>query len=159
MKASVDRHGLEMLRPRERRKPRMPNQLSAVVEERILAFAIAHPGLGPRRIASELRRKKWGGIVVSPNGVWRCLIGAAPGKTGRSRARGTTRASASCRSSRPWRRGRAGACQAWAEVTAPKRLQKERPVSLRPRPPPDCEKPKKGSKKGREVRREALVDS
>jgi transposase len=72
-KRMVERHGLEVLRPRERRKPRMPNQLPAMVEERIVAFAIAHPGLGPRRIASELRREKWGGIVVSPNGVWRCL--------------------------------------------------------------------------------------
>ncbi len=44
-----------------------------MVEERIVAFAIAHPGLGPRRVASELRRAKWGGILVSPNGVWRCL--------------------------------------------------------------------------------------
>ena len=72
-KAQVDRHGLEVLRPRERRRPRMPNQLPAMVEERIVAFAIAHPGLGPRRIASELGRAKWGGIVVSANGVWRCL--------------------------------------------------------------------------------------
>jgi transposase len=72
-KRMVDRHGLEVLRPRERRKPKMPNQLPAMVEERIVAFAIAHPGLGPRRIASELGRAKWGGIVVSPNGVWRCL--------------------------------------------------------------------------------------
>src|SRR3954470_1908938 len=72
-KRQVDRHGLEMLRPRERRRPRMPNQLSAVGEERIVAFALAHPGLGPRRIASELARPRWGGIVVSGNGVWRCL--------------------------------------------------------------------------------------
>src|SRR5438067_5109882 len=35
--------------------------------------ALAHPGLGPRRIASELARPRWGGIVVSANGVWRCL--------------------------------------------------------------------------------------
>jgi transposase len=73
-KAQVDRHGLEVLRPRERRRPRMPNQLSAMVEERIVAFAIAHPGLGPKRIASELGREKWGGIVVSHNGVWRVLV-------------------------------------------------------------------------------------
>lgn len=72
-KRQVDRYGLEVLRPRERRRPKMPNQLSAMVEERILAFAIAHPGLGPRRIASELARSKWGGIVVSHNGVWRVL--------------------------------------------------------------------------------------
>src|SRR5207244_8115581 len=72
-KRQVDRHGLEVLRPRERRRPLMPNQLPAMVEERVLSFAIAHPGLGPKRVASELGREKWGGIVVSPNGVWRCL--------------------------------------------------------------------------------------
>ncbi len=72
-KQQVDRGGLEMLRPRERRPPKMPNQLPRIVEERVLAFAIAHPGLGPRRVSSELARPKWGGIVVSPNGVWRCL--------------------------------------------------------------------------------------
>jgi transposase InsO family protein len=72
-KRQVDRHGLEMLRPRERRRPQMPNQLPAMVEQRIVAFALAHPGLGPRRVAAELAREKWGGIVVSPNGVWRVL--------------------------------------------------------------------------------------
>jgi transposase InsO family protein len=72
-KRQVDRHGLEVLRPRERRRPQMPNQLPKMVEERIVSFALAHPGLGPRRIASELRREKWGGIVVSPNGVWELL--------------------------------------------------------------------------------------
>jgi transposase InsO family protein len=72
-KRQVDRHGLEMLRPRERRRPQMPNQLPKMVEERIVSFSLAHPGLGPRRVASELRREKWGGIVVSPNGVWKVL--------------------------------------------------------------------------------------
>jgi len=72
-KRAVDRHGLEVLRPRERRRPKMPNQLPKMVEERILSFSIAHPGLGPKRIAGELRRHKWGAIVVSPNGVWKVL--------------------------------------------------------------------------------------
>jgi transposase len=72
-KRRVERHGLEILRPRERRRPRMPQQLSPFVEERIVAFALGHPGYGPRRIASELGRERWGGIVVSHNGVWRCL--------------------------------------------------------------------------------------
>src|SRR6266498_6093760 len=69
----VERYGLEALRPRERRRPKMPNQLSKMVEERIVSFAIAHPGLGPERISSELRREKWGGIVASPNGAWKVL--------------------------------------------------------------------------------------
>jgi len=69
----IERHGLEILRPRERRRPRMPNQLSPLLEERIVAFALGHPGLGPKRIAAELRKQRWGGLVVSHNGVWRCL--------------------------------------------------------------------------------------
>jgi transposase InsO family protein len=72
-KRQIDRHGLEMLRPRERRRPQMPNQLPMMIEERILAFSIAHPGFGPKRVAAELAREKWGAIVVSPNGVWKVL--------------------------------------------------------------------------------------
>jgi transposase InsO family protein len=72
-KRRVERHGLEILRPRERRKPRLPHQLSPFVEERIVAFALGHPGFGPRRVASELAKARWGGIQVSHNGVWRCL--------------------------------------------------------------------------------------
>src|SRR5262245_11799431 len=69
----VLRSGLEMLRPRERRPPRMPNQLSQLTEQRILAFSLGHPGLGPRRISATLAQERWGGILVSPNGVWRVL--------------------------------------------------------------------------------------
>src|SRR3954447_7878180 len=65
--------GLEMLRPRERRPPRMPNQLSQLTEQRILAFSLGHPGLGPRRVSASLAQERWGGILVSPNGVWRVL--------------------------------------------------------------------------------------
>src|SRR3954471_12957239 len=36
-KRQVDRHGLEMLRPRERRRPQMPNALPRMIEERISA--------------------------------------------------------------------------------------------------------------------------
>jgi transposase InsO family protein len=73
-KAQVDRQGLEMLRPRERRRPQMPNQLSVMVEQRIVAFALGHPGYGPRRIASRLARPQWGALVVSPNGVYKTLV-------------------------------------------------------------------------------------
>lgn len=48
----VQRHGLQMLRPRERRLPRMPNQVPPWLEERVVAFALGQPGLGPRRIAA-----------------------------------------------------------------------------------------------------------
>jgi transposase InsO family protein len=69
----VLRSGLEMLRPRERRPPRMPNQTSQITEERIVAFSLGHPGLGPRRVAATLAQERWGGILISANGVWRVL--------------------------------------------------------------------------------------
>jgi transposase InsO family protein len=72
-RAMVERSGLEMLRPRERRTPRMPNQTNPVIEARVLAFSIAHPGLGPRRISASLAQERWGGIGISHNGVWRIL--------------------------------------------------------------------------------------
>jgi transposase-like protein len=65
--------GLEALRPRERRRPRMPNQLPPHVEHRVLAFCLAYPGHGPRRVAAELARERWGGLRISPNGVYKCL--------------------------------------------------------------------------------------
>jgi transposase InsO family protein len=72
-KHQLDRHGPEILRPRERRTPRMANQTSVLVEQRVVAFALGHPGFGPARIAAELARPRWGGISLSPNGVWRVL--------------------------------------------------------------------------------------
>ena len=73
LKRKLDRWGLEALSVRERRRPRMPNQIGPHLEQRIVAFALAHPGLGPRRIAAELARDKWGGIRLSEHGVWRVL--------------------------------------------------------------------------------------
>ena len=72
-RGQVQRSGLEMLRPRERRRPQMPNQLSPMVQQRIVAFCLGHPGLGPRRVAARLARPEWGGLVISPNGVYKTL--------------------------------------------------------------------------------------
>jgi transposase InsO family protein len=73
LKKRVDRWGLEALNVRERRRPRMPNQIGPHLEERIIAFALGHPGYGPRRISAELAREKWGGLRISEHGVWRVL--------------------------------------------------------------------------------------
>jgi transposase InsO family protein len=73
LKAKVDRWGLEALDVRERRRPRMPNQIGPHLEQRIVAFSLGHPGLGPRRISAELAREKWGAIRISEHGVWRVL--------------------------------------------------------------------------------------
>jgi transposase InsO family protein len=73
LKKRVDRWGLEALNVRERRRPRMPNQIGPHLEGRIIAFALGHPGYGPRRISAELAREKWGGLRISEHGVWRVL--------------------------------------------------------------------------------------
>ena len=72
-KRQLERHGPEIPRPRERRPPRMANQTSVLVEQRVVAFALGHPGFGPARIAAELAQPRWGGITLSTNGVWRVL--------------------------------------------------------------------------------------
>jgi len=72
-KPKLERYGLDGLRVRERRAPRMPNQTGPHLEHRILAFSLGHPGFGPRRISCELARPKWGGIRISENGVWLVL--------------------------------------------------------------------------------------
>jgi hypothetical protein len=58
----------------ERRRPRMPNQIGPHLEQRIVAFALGHPGFGPRRISAELAPEKWGGIRISEHGVRRVLV-------------------------------------------------------------------------------------
>ncbi|HET8570252.1 MAG TPA: helix-turn-helix domain-containing protein, partial [Candidatus Limnocylindria bacterium] len=69
-KPRVEREGLEVLRPRERRPPRMPNQTPPWREEQVVAFALGHPGLGPRRIAAQLALA---GAPVSANAVYKVL--------------------------------------------------------------------------------------
>jgi transposase InsO family protein len=72
-KPKLERYGLDGLRVRERRRPRMPNQIGPHLEHRVIAFSLGHPGFGPRRVSAELAREKWGGIRVSEHGVWRVL--------------------------------------------------------------------------------------
>ena len=58
LKHQVDRCGLEALNVRERRRPRMPNQIGPHIEQRIIAFALAHLGSGwVARLAFGLRSR------------------------------------------------------------------------------------------------------
>ena len=63
-KQQLDRHGLDILRPRERRPLRMANATSPLVQLRVDALTLGHPGFGPARIAAELAQPSWG--VGSP---------------------------------------------------------------------------------------------
>ena len=72
-KRQVERWGLEALRVRERRRPRMPNELGPHLEQRVVSFSLINPGFGPKRIAAELARERWGALRISPNGIWRVV--------------------------------------------------------------------------------------
>jgi hypothetical protein len=69
-KRQMDRYGPEILRPRDRRVPRMANATSPLVEHRVVAFALGRPGFGRAGFAAELAQPRWGGIQLSANGVW-----------------------------------------------------------------------------------------
>jgi hypothetical protein len=58
----VGRDGLENPATARALAAAVANQLSLFVEERIVAFAHGQPGLGPKRIAGELRKSGWGGL-------------------------------------------------------------------------------------------------
>ena len=73
-KAQVERQGLEMLRPRERRRPQMPNQLS--VHGRAADRGVrARPSRASDRGGSRhgWRARSGAALVVSPNGVYKTL--------------------------------------------------------------------------------------
>jgi transposase-like protein len=52
-KRQLDRYGPEILRPRERRVPRIANATSPLTEQRVVAFALGHPGV---RAGADRRR-------------------------------------------------------------------------------------------------------
>ena len=73
-KRRVERHGLEILRPRERRRPRMPQPAVAVcraADRRVRARPSRLRAEADRERAS--RRSAGAGSSSSHNGVWRCL--------------------------------------------------------------------------------------
>jgi hypothetical protein len=55
--AQVDRHGLVILKPRERRAPRMPNHTPQIIEERILLVfhRSSRPRAGPDQLRTQTR--------------------------------------------------------------------------------------------------------
>jgi hypothetical protein len=88
-KRQLDRDGPEILRPRECRPPRMTNQTSPLTEQRVVAFALGHPGFGPARIAAELAQPRWVPSPCRPTGCGGCCAvmacPLAPSATGWSR--------------------------------------------------------------------------
>jgi transposase-like protein len=71
-KRQVDRHGLEMLRPRERRRPKMPNQLPKMVEERVVASRWAILGSAPSEYRESCAVPSGEGSSSRPMASGRC---------------------------------------------------------------------------------------
>ena len=70
-RAQVDRWGLEALTIRERRRPRMPNQIGPHLEQRIVALALANPASGPGG-----SRPGWPGRIGARSGSRNTVSGA-----------------------------------------------------------------------------------
>ena len=51
----------------------MANATSPLTEQRVVAFALGHPGFGLAQIAAELAQPRWSATTLSANGVWRVL--------------------------------------------------------------------------------------
>jgi hypothetical protein len=73
LRRRVGRWGLEALRVRERRRPRMPNEIGPHLEQRIVAFALGHPGPGA---AADRGRAATGEVGRDSDLRARCLAGA-----------------------------------------------------------------------------------
>ena len=55
---------------------------SGQVEQGILPTRWPSPGQDAERISADLRRNKWGGLVMSTNGIWPVPRGSALDKKG-----------------------------------------------------------------------------
>jgi Helix-turn-helix domain len=76
-KRQLDRYGPEILRPRERRPPRMANQTSVLVEQRVVAFALGHPGFGPARSPPSWPGRSGAASSCRPTGSGGCCAATA----------------------------------------------------------------------------------
>ena len=146
-KRQVDRHGLEMLRPRERRRPQMPNQLPKMIEERIVSLLDRPPRARPQ--ARRLRARP-GEVGRDRRLAQRRLEGALPPRAEHPRQapradrglRGSLRAAARSRARAPHRRrsGRASWSGSTASTSgacrAPRARSGSSPRSTSPPPTP-----------------------
>jgi Helix-turn-helix domain len=72
-KRQLERYGPEILRPPSGVPHAWPIRPACWSSSGWSPSPSATPGFGPARIAAELVRPRWGGISLSPNGVWRVL--------------------------------------------------------------------------------------
>lgn len=61
-----EKHGIEGLKEKQRKRPDMPNQTKASIEQKILDYSLENPTFGKNRVSLELRIH---GIWISPSGI------------------------------------------------------------------------------------------
>jgi len=64
----VLRFGPDILMPRELGRPKMGNKTSPFIEQRVIAFALGHPGFGPMRSRRSYGGPSGAGSCSPPNG-------------------------------------------------------------------------------------------
>ena len=68
IKQRFKQYGVDGLKPRERRHPRMPNQTPEDIERRVIEYSLKHPTYGKDRMPLQLRFE---GIIISASAVSR----------------------------------------------------------------------------------------
>ena len=73
LRARYHRYGEAGLLPKPRPPERLDRRLPAPLVDQIVAYAVEHPGEGPRTIAARLALARFGGWRVSHGGVYNVL--------------------------------------------------------------------------------------
>lgn len=76
LRRAYERYGEAGIMPKPRPKGRHPNTLSPVIRDLVIAYAIEHPGEGPRTICARIRLDRFGGIRISHGSVYNILADA-----------------------------------------------------------------------------------
>lgn len=76
LKGRYERYGEAGLFPKPRPAGTHPARVSPALRDQIVAYAVEHPTEGPRSIAWQLTKRRFGGWRVSPSTVYNVLVDA-----------------------------------------------------------------------------------
>lgn len=76
LKGRYERYGEAGLFPKPRPAGTHPARVSPALRDQIVAYAVEHPTEGPRSIAGQLTKRRFGGWRVSPSTVYNVLVDA-----------------------------------------------------------------------------------
>jgi len=67
VKKNFEKYGVEGLKPKERVRPKMPNQTEKNIEDKIIEYSLENPSFGNNRVAINLRLEE--GIYITASGI------------------------------------------------------------------------------------------